>query len=64
MARKGDGRMTDGEFQLYVLEKLDKVADELSQLRGKSSVWGAVGGVIASLLVAILDSIFRHSTKG
>lgn len=56
--------MTDSEFQLYVLEKLDRVADELSQLRGKASVWGAVGGLVASALVAFIELILKHPQKG
>jgi hypothetical protein len=46
------------DFQTYVLEKLDRIADDVAQLKGKSYVWGAVAGTLSGIGVAILAHLF------
>lgn len=57
--------MTNESFQQYVLDKLDKIAEDVALLKGKSVVWGAVGGAIATTLLSLVALFLgSHIKKG
>ena len=52
--------MTDEKFQEYMLHKIDQVHKdliaikvELATLRGRASVWGALGGLLITGALAL-----------
>jgi len=51
--------MNNTEFQQYVLEKLDKIADDVGTLKGKSYLWGALAGALSAIFTVLMTYVTR-----